>query len=99
MLAGGQSLIPMMKLRFAFPEMLVDVNRVPGLDYIDDSDGHLRVGALVRHNDVVASDVVGARQPHDGGGGAVDLRPARPEPRDGLRIGRARRPARRLGAR
>ena len=58
-LAGGQSLIPMMKLRFAFPEMLVDVNRVPGLDYIDDSDGHLRVGALVRHNDVVASDVVG----------------------------------------
>jgi aerobic carbon-monoxide dehydrogenase medium subunit len=57
-LAGGQSLIPMMKLRFAFPDMLVDVNRVPGLDYIDDADGHLRVGALVRHNDVVASDVV-----------------------------------------
>ena len=58
-LAGGQSLIPMMKLRFAFPELLVDVNRVPGLDFIDDTDGHLRVGALVRHNDVVASDVVG----------------------------------------
>ena len=46
-LAGGQSLIPMMKLRFAFPELLVDVNRVPGLDAIDDADGHLRVGALV----------------------------------------------------
>ena len=58
-LAGGQSLIPMMKLRFAFPDVLVDVNRVPGLDYIDDADGQLRVGALVRHNDVVASDVVG----------------------------------------
>jgi carbon-monoxide dehydrogenase medium subunit len=58
-LAGGQSLIPMMKLRFAFPDVLVDVNRVPGLDFIDDADGHLRVGALVRHNDVVASDVVG----------------------------------------
>jgi aerobic carbon-monoxide dehydrogenase medium subunit len=58
-LAGGQSLIPMMKLRFAFPELLVDVNRVPGLDFIDDADGHLRVGALVRHNDVVASGVVG----------------------------------------
>jgi carbon-monoxide dehydrogenase medium subunit len=57
-LAGGQSLIPMMKLRFAFPEMLVDVNRVPGLDYIDDSDGQLRVGALVRHNDVVVSEAV-----------------------------------------
>ncbi len=62
-LAGGQSLIPMMKLRFAFPEMLVDVNRVPGLDAIDDADGHLRVGALVRHNDVVTSDVV-ARANH-----------------------------------
>src|SRR5262249_12724479 len=62
-LAGGQSLIPMMKLRFAFPETLVDVNRVPGLDFIDDADGHLRVGALVRHNDVVASDVV-ARANH-----------------------------------
>jgi aerobic carbon-monoxide dehydrogenase medium subunit len=58
-LAGGQSLIPMMKLRFVFPELLVDVNRVPGLDFIDETDGHLRVGALVRHNDVVASDVVG----------------------------------------
>jgi aerobic carbon-monoxide dehydrogenase medium subunit len=58
-LAGGQSLIPMMKLRFAFPEMLVDINRVPGLDYIDEADGQLRVGALVRHNDVVASEVVG----------------------------------------
>ncbi|HMF04639.1 MAG TPA: xanthine dehydrogenase family protein subunit M [Acidimicrobiia bacterium] len=57
-LAGGQSLIPMMKLRFTFPELLVDVNGVPGLDAIDDADGHLRVGALVRHNDVVASDAV-----------------------------------------
>jgi aerobic carbon-monoxide dehydrogenase medium subunit len=57
-LAGGQSLIPMMKLRFAFPETLVDINRVPGLDFLEEADGHLRVGALVRHNDVVASDVV-----------------------------------------
>jgi carbon-monoxide dehydrogenase medium subunit len=62
-LAGGQSLIPMMKLRFAFPDMLVDVNRVPGLDFIDEADGQLRVGALVRHNDVVASDLV-ARANH-----------------------------------
>jgi len=62
-LSGGQSLIPMMKLRFAFPEMLVDVNRVAGLDSIDEAAGQLRVGALVRHNDVVASDVV-ARANH-----------------------------------
>jgi aerobic carbon-monoxide dehydrogenase medium subunit len=62
-LAGGQSLIPMMKLRFAFPGMLVDINRVPGLDTLEVDDGHLRIGALVRHNDIVSSDVVaGANQ-------------------------------------
>src|SRR3954454_22011799 len=57
-LAGGQSLIPLMKLRFAQPAMLVDINRLPGLDVIDVPNGYLRIGALVRHNDVVASDVV-----------------------------------------
>src|SRR5436189_5064294 len=57
-LAGGQSLIPLMKLRFAQPSMLVDINRVPGLDVIDVPNGYLRMGALVRHNDVVGSDVV-----------------------------------------
>ncbi len=57
-LAGGQSLIPMMKLRLATPTKLVDINRVPGLAGIDVSDGHLVVGALTRHNDVVASDLI-----------------------------------------
>ena len=57
-LAGGQSLIPLMKLRFAQPSMLVDINRIPGLDFIDASNGYLRIGALVRHNSVVTSDVV-----------------------------------------
>src|SRR5438477_8570741 len=59
-LAGGQSLIPLMKLRLARPATLVDINRVPGLDGISRDGGHLRVGSLVRHNDVVASDVVAA---------------------------------------
>src|ERR1700756_2180340 len=46
-LAGGQSLVPMMKLRFASPEMLVDINDVPGLAYHRaDPDGSLRVGSL-----------------------------------------------------
>ncbi|MFQ5948296.1 MAG: FAD binding domain-containing protein [Acidimicrobiia bacterium] len=58
-LAGGQSLIPMMKLRFATPAMLVDINRIPGLDFIEETDGQLRVGALVRHNDIVDSEIVG----------------------------------------
>jgi len=48
-LAGGQSLIPMMKLRFAVPSALVDINRVPGLDAIAEQDRTLRIGALVRH--------------------------------------------------
>jgi carbon-monoxide dehydrogenase medium subunit len=59
-LAGGQSLIPMMKLRLATPTKLVDINRIPGLANISVSNGHLVVGALTRHNDVVNSDVVKA---------------------------------------
>jgi len=56
-LAGGQSLLPMMKIRLANPAKLVDINRIPGLDRIERDDGHLRVGALVRHAGVVASDL------------------------------------------
>ena len=55
-LAGGQSLLPMMKMRVAFPDTLIDINGVAGLDAIGRSNGHLQVGALVRHADVVASD-------------------------------------------
>src|SRR4051812_40747414 len=51
-LAGGQSLIPLMKLRFAQPNTLVDINRIAGLDTIDTPNGYLRIGALARHNDV-----------------------------------------------
>ena len=57
-LAGGQSLIPVMKLRLAAPAHLVDINRVPGLDGIDGSDDGLRIGALARHNQVARSDAV-----------------------------------------
>lgn len=48
-LAGGQSLIPLMKLRFASPAVVVDINRIPGLDGIAVDAGALRIGALVRH--------------------------------------------------
>lgn len=47
-LAGGQSLVPMLALRLARPAALIDINRVPGLDGIAERDGALRVGALVR---------------------------------------------------
>ena len=57
-LAGGQSLLPMMKLRFATPSVLVDINRIGGLDTIERHNGHLHIGALVRHADIAASDAV-----------------------------------------
>jgi carbon-monoxide dehydrogenase medium subunit len=62
-LAGGQSLIPVLKLRFAAPAHLVDINRVPGLDQISEADGALRIGALVRHNQMARSEVVTAGYP------------------------------------
>ena len=63
-LAGGQSLVPMMKLRFASPAMLVDINNIPGLDYIRaDADGTLRIGALCRHADMERSSLIAATQP------------------------------------
>lgn len=57
-LAGGQSLIPMMKLRFATPELLVDINNVPELGYHQVHDGALEVGALCRHVDIEFSDSI-----------------------------------------
>jgi carbon-monoxide dehydrogenase medium subunit len=52
-LAGGQSLVPMLKLRFASPERIVDINAIPGLGSFGvDADGTLRIGALVRHEDM-----------------------------------------------
>ena len=63
-LAGGQSLIPMLKLRFASPEMLVDINEITGLDYLErDPDGTIRVGALCRHVDLERSALLSAHQP------------------------------------
>jgi aerobic carbon-monoxide dehydrogenase medium subunit len=56
-LAGGQSLLPMMKIRLANPSRLVDINRIPGLDVLERVNGHLRVGALVRHADIASSDL------------------------------------------
>src|SRR6202035_487226 len=63
-LAGGQSLVPLMKLRFASPELVVDINNVPGLGYHRaDPDGSLRIGALCRHADLERSDLLKTTQP------------------------------------
>jgi carbon-monoxide dehydrogenase medium subunit len=63
-LAGGQSLIPLMKLRFAAPELIVDINNLPGLNYHRlDPDGTLRIGALCRHVDLERSELLANTQP------------------------------------
>ena len=51
-MAGGQSLIPLLKLRFSRPELLVDLGRIQGLNSVQKADGHMSVGALVRHVDL-----------------------------------------------
>jgi aerobic carbon-monoxide dehydrogenase medium subunit len=58
-LAGGHSLIPMMKLRLAQPEVLVDINRIQGLRYIERAGNELRIGALASHADLLAAEVAG----------------------------------------
>jgi len=62
-MSGGQSLIPIMKLRLASPGHLVDINGIPGLAYIKEADGFLRIGALTRESDLEDSDIVRARYP------------------------------------
>lgn len=56
--AGGQSLIPLMKFRFASPVVLVDINGLPGLDQIAERDGGLHIGSLVRHKQCERSDLL-----------------------------------------
>jgi aerobic carbon-monoxide dehydrogenase medium subunit len=62
-LAGGQSLIPLLKLRFAAPAHLIDVNAIAELSGISEADGTLSIGALTRHNELARSDVITARYP------------------------------------
>jgi carbon-monoxide dehydrogenase medium subunit len=60
-LAGGHSLIPMMKLRLVQPETLIDINGLTELSYIDVAGGELRIGALTRHAELLDSAVAGER--------------------------------------
>jgi carbon-monoxide dehydrogenase medium subunit len=62
-IAGGHSLLPMMKLRLANPEHLVDINEIADLSYIEERDDEIRIGALTRHVDLLASDLLAERYP------------------------------------
>ena len=61
-IAGGHSLLPMMKLRLAQPSVLIDIGRLSDLSYIRDAGDHIAIGAMTRHMDVETSAVAeGAR--------------------------------------
>jgi aerobic carbon-monoxide dehydrogenase medium subunit len=62
-LAGGMSLIPMMKLRLAAPETLVDLGRIPSLNYIHEEGGKLQIGAMTTHFQIESSPLVRSRCP------------------------------------
>jgi aerobic carbon-monoxide dehydrogenase medium subunit len=62
-LSGGQSLIPMMKLRLARPSHLIDITRVNGLSYIKEEGGFLKIGGLTREADLEASDLIRKKYP------------------------------------
>lgn len=63
LMAGGQSLIPLLKLRFASPAVVVDLGRVPGLTGLSEADGELRIGARTRHVDIERDQSLRRRWP------------------------------------
>jgi carbon-monoxide dehydrogenase medium subunit len=62
-IAGGHSLLPMMKLRLANPELLVDINDLAGLAYIREQEGQVRIGAMTRHYELLESDLLARHFP------------------------------------
>jgi aerobic carbon-monoxide dehydrogenase medium subunit len=62
-IAGGHSLLPMMKLRLANPEHLIDINDLTELAYIREQDGEIRIGALTRHVELLTSDLLARHFP------------------------------------
>jgi aerobic carbon-monoxide dehydrogenase medium subunit len=62
-LAGGHSLLPLMKLRLAQPSVLVDIGRLTDLSYIRDGGDHIAIGALTRHRDIETSDLLHEHAP------------------------------------
>jgi carbon-monoxide dehydrogenase medium subunit len=63
LLAGGHSLLPLMKLRLASPSVLIDVGRLTDLSYVRDAGDHVAIGALTRHRDLEISDLLQAEVP------------------------------------
>ena len=105
-IAGGHSLLPMMKLRLANPEHLIDINDLTELAYIREEGGEIRIGALTRHVDLLKSELLAERYPALPRRRERHRRPGRAQPRHDRRLalpgrrgrgplGRLRRGARR----
>lgn len=62
-LAGGHSLIPLMRLRLSTPSFLVDIGRINNLNYIREEDGHIAIGALTTHHDIQLSELIRRKLP------------------------------------
>ena len=63
LLAGGHSLIPLMRFRLAAPAMLVDIGRLDDLSYINDAGDHIAIGAMTKHRTLETSDLLAAEAP------------------------------------
>ena len=85
-IAGGHSLLPMMKLRLANPEHLIDINDLTELAYIREQADEIRIGALTRHVDLLKSDLLARHLPAVPRRGERDRRPGRAQPRHDRRL-------------
>ena len=90
-LSGGQSLIPMMKIRLARPEYLIDINRLADLQYIKEEGGFLKIGGLTREADLEESSLIRSNYPVILGYRGHDRRSPGPEYGDRRRKSGSRR--------
>ena len=77
LLAGGQSLMPMLNMRFVLPDHVIDLNRMEGLSYIKEAGGALEIGAMTRQRDLEFSDGDRALPAHAGSAPQVGHRQTR----------------------
>ena len=95
-LSGGQSLLPLMKMRLSKPGYIVDIGRIPGLDSITEEGNNLIIGALVTHEQIEYSDLLESEVSAAAANGDHHRRRASAQPRHHRRQHRPRRPGRRL---
>ena len=93
-IAGGQSLLPLLRLRLAYPELLVDVGGLDELRGVTDAGDALVIGARTTHHELVRDPLVAEHCRAAGAGRRHGRRPGGPAPRHARRLARARRPGR-----